>query len=176
MRPGDPERRHTPTMPLRRAPLVLLVALAVAGSASGCSSSSKSSTPPTDANGSCPFSGSTQPTSQPGVSGPTTVVAATPQTDGCIDNVTLKFSPTLAASNFAYQSSGPVLDVTLTGASLGSGLSSGTTQNPKNLNHVKQLVVTAESGNVKVAITLDEKRPYVVSASKVPAQIELSIG
>ena len=163
-------------MTFRRAPLLLLVALALTGVATGCSSSAKSSAPPSNATGSCPFSGTTGPTTQPGVAGPTKVVGATPQTDGCIDDVTLKFSPSLAASKFAYQSGSPVLEVTLTGASLGAGLSTGTTQNPKNLNHVKQLVVTTASGNVKVAITLDEKRPYVVSASKVPAQIELSIG
>jgi hypothetical protein len=163
-------------MPFRRAPFILFVVLALVGAGSGCSSSSKSSAPPSNATGSCPFSGTTGPTSQPGVAGSTKVVAATPQTDGCIDNVTLKFSPSLAASKFAYQSARPVLEVTLTGASLGGGLSSGTTQNPKNLNHVQQLVVTTESGSVTVAITLDEKRPYVVSSSKVPAQIELSIG
>ena len=163
----------------RRAPsLVLLVVLALAGGVTACSSSSKSpaAAPSTGANGSCPFSGSTQPTSQPGGSGPTTLTKATPQTDGCIDNVSLQFSPTVAASQFAYQSGAPVLDVTLTGTKLGGGLSTGTTQNPKNLNHVKQLVVSTSSGNVKVAITLDQKRPFVVSESKVPAQIQLSIG
>jgi hypothetical protein len=104
------------------------------------------------------------------------LTSATPQTAGCIDNVTLRFSPTVAASKFAYQSSGPVLDVTLTGAKPGGGLSAGTTQTPKNLNYVQQAVVSTTGGNVTLAITLDQKRPFVVSESNVPAQVELSIG
>ena len=163
---------------MRRTPLVLFIVLALAAAASGCSSSSKppAAAPSSGSTGSCPFSGSTQPTSQPGSAGPTTLTSANPQTDGCIDNVTLKFSPTVAASRFAYQSGAPVLDVTLSGTTLGGGLSAGTTQNPKNLNYVKQLVVSTSSGDVKVAITLDEKRPFLVSESNVPAQVELSIG
>jgi hypothetical protein len=90
--------------------------------------------------------------------------------------VQLRFSPSVAASRFAYEADAPVLVVTLTGAGLGGALTAGTTQNPKNLNHVQQVDVSTPSGNVKIEITLDEKRPYVVSASQVPAQLELSIG
>jgi hypothetical protein len=167
-------------MTLRRASSALLVVLALFGATAACSSSSKSDNAPetgaTSGNGSCPFSGSTAKQHQPGTTGGTTLTSATPQTDGCIDNVQLKFSPTVAASTFAYQANGPVLVVTLQGAKLGGGLSAGTTQNPKSLNHVKKIAVSTPSGNVKVEITLDEKRPYVVSSSNVPAQLELSIG
>jgi hypothetical protein len=160
--------------------MVLLVA---AFAAPACSSSAKSDgaagSQDTNADsGSCPFSGSTQPQSGPGGSGtaPTTLTGAVPQTDGCIDNVQLKFSPKLAASHFEYESGAPVLVVTLTGAKLGGGLSAGTTQSPKNLNHVQKVAVSAPSGNVKVEITLDQKRPFLVSSSQVPAELELSIG
>jgi hypothetical protein len=130
-------------MTLRRG-LCLVVVLAVAAVAvAACSSSSKSSgaagSQDTNADsGACPFSGSTQPQSQPGDSAPTVLTGASPQTDGCIDNVQLKFSPTLAASHFEYESGAPVLAVTLTGATLGGGLAAGTTQNPKNFNHVQK--------------------------------------
>jgi len=158
---------------------ILLVAFALFATTAACGSSSKSDAPAEPsgaATGACPFSGSTQPQSQPGSSAPTTLTGATPATDGCIDNVQLKFSPTLAASKFEYQSDAPVLVVTLTGATLGGGLSAGTTQNPKNLNYVQKVEVTTPSGNVQVAITLDEKRPFLVSSSNVPAELELSIG
>jgi hypothetical protein len=56
------------------------------------------------------------------------------------------------------------------------GLAAGTTQNPENLNPVRQVEVATPAGNVQVAITLDEKRPFLVSSSEVPAEIELSIG
>ncbi len=171
---------QTPGMTFRRATAFFLVALALVGATTACGSSSKSDNASesgtTAGNGACPFSGSTKPQSQPGSSTGTTLTSATPQTDGCIDNVQLKFSPTVAASKFAYEADAPVLVVTLTGAELGGGLSAGTTQNPTNLNHVKKVVVSTPSGNVKVEITLDEKRPYVVSVSQVPAQLELSIG
>jgi hypothetical protein len=168
-------------MTLRRGLSLVVVLLVAAVAAPACSSSSKSdgaagSQDTTAGSGSCPFSGSTQPQSEPGASGPTTLTGAVPQTDGCIDNVQLKFSPSLAASKFEYESGAPVLVVTLTGAKLGGGLSAGTTQNPKNLNYVQTVVVSAPSGSVKVEITLDEKRPFLVSSSQVPAELELSIG
>jgi hypothetical protein len=170
-------------MTLRRGLSLVAVLLLVAVAAPACSSSSKSDgaagSQDTNADtGACPFSGSTQPQSEPGASGSasTTLTGATPQTDGCIDNVQLKFSPTLAASHFAYESGAPVLVVTLTGAQLGGGLSAGTTQNPKNLNNVQKIVVSAASGDVKVEITLASKRPFLVSSSQVPAELELSIG
>ena len=168
-------------MTLRRGVSLVVVLLVVAVAAPACSSSSKSDGAAgsnTNADtGACPFSGSTQPQSEPGAAGPsTTLTGATPQTDGCIDNVQMKFSPTLAASHFEYQSDAPVLVVTLTGAQLGGGLSAGTTQSPKNLNHVQKIVTSAASGDVKIELTLDSKRPFLVSASQVPAELELSIG
>jgi hypothetical protein len=69
-----------------------------------------------------------------------------------------------------------VLVVTLTGAQLGGGLSAGTTQNPKNLNYVSKIVVSAASGDVNFEITLDSKRPFLIGSSQVPAELELSIG
>ena len=168
-------------MMLRRALLSLFVVLALFGALTACGSDSDSD----DASGGptttaadvpCPFSGSTQPQEEAGEPAPTTLTAATPQTDGCIDNVQLNFSPTLAGSKFAYKGDSPVLIVTLSNTTLGGGLEAGTTQNPKNLNHVEKLEVTTPEGNVQVAITLDEKRPFLVSSSGVPAEIELSIG
>jgi len=160
---------------------LIVVVLLLGVVAPACSSSTKSESAAGSqgdggGSGACPFSGSTQPQDQPGESAPTTLTGASPQTDGCIDNVQLKFSPSLAASHFEYESDAPVLVVTLTGATLGGGLSAGTTQNPKNLNYVQKLAVSTPSGNVKVEITLDQKRPFLVSSSKVPAELELSIG
>ncbi len=167
-------------MTLRRALSTVFVVVAFAGLATACGSSSKSDNAAASgasaANGSCPFSGSTQTQSQPGTSSGTTLTSAQPATDGCIDNVQLRFSPTVAASKFAYEADAPVLVVTLTGAKLGGGLSAGTTANPANLNHVKKVDISTPSGDVKVEITLDEKRPFLVSASQVPAELELSIG
>jgi AMIN domain len=166
-------------MTLRRALSLVLVVLAVIGAVSACGSDSDSdgaSSAPTNETGPCPFSGSTKAQELAGEPAPATLTSATPQTDGCIDNVQLKFSPALAASKFAYQADAPVLVVTLSNTTLGGGLETGTTQNPENLNHVQQVEVSTPGGNVQVAITLDEKRPFDVSSSGVPAEIELSIG
>jgi hypothetical protein len=166
-------------MTLRRALSPLLVVLALFGAtACGSDSDSGGSTgaPSNSETGPCPFSGSTKAQEQAGEPAPSTLTGATPQTDGCIDNVQLTFSPSLAASKFAYRGDTPVLVVTLSNTTLGGGLAAGTTLNPKNLNHVQKVDVTTPSGNVEVAITLDEKRPFLVSSSQVPAELELSIG
>jgi hypothetical protein len=168
-------------MTLRRTLSSLLVVLAVSGFVAACGSDSDSdgaSGGPTTtaADVPCPFSGSMQAQEEAGDTAPTKLTGATPQTDGCIDNVQLKFAPTLAESRFAYQGDSPVLVVTLSNTTLGAGLKAGTTQSPENLNHVEQVEVTTPNGAVQVAITLDEKRPFLVSSSGVPAEIELSIG
>jgi hypothetical protein len=166
-------------MTLRRALSSLLVVLAAFGALTACGSDSDSdgasATTPTNESGSCPFSGSTKAQELAGEPAPATLTSATPQTDGCIDNVELKFSPSLAGSKFAYQSDAPVLVVTLENTTLGGGVEAGTT-NPENLNYVQKVEVTTPEGNVQVAITLDKKRPFLVSSSQLPAEVELSIG
>jgi len=165
-------------MTLRRFLSSLLVVLAVFGLVTACGSDSDngSDATPTNETGPCPFSGTTAAQDLAGEPAPATITSADPQTDGCIDNVQLKFSPALAASKFAYDGDTPVLVVTLSNTTLGGGLEAGTTQSPKNLNHVQKVEVATTQGDVQVKLTLDEKRPFLVSSSQVPAEIELSIG
>ena len=170
---------QTPGMTLRRVLSSLLVVLALVGAVAACGSDSDSdnaSGAPTNETGPCPFSGSTKTQNVAGEPAPATLTRATPQTDGCIDNVQLNFSPALAAAKFAYDGDTPVLVVTLSNTSLGGGLKAGATETPKNLNHVQQVDVATTDGNVQVKLTLDEKRPFLVSSSQVPAEIQLSIG
>ena len=170
--------------------LVLVAAVVV--TAASCSSSSKSAvgspTPTTLAapgttvspDSSCPFSGATTSQSEPGGSGPAELTSVSPTPAGCIDNVTLGFSRSLAPSVVAYQSttpsaSGAVLVVTLKNATLGSGLKVGTTH-PKNVSYVSAVQLSTSSGDVVFDITLDKVRPFLVSSSQVPAQLVISVG
>jgi hypothetical protein len=167
----------------KRALGALLVAVLCAV-AVACGSDSDTSSPTTNdaaANGSCPFSGSTDAQSVAGARTATSISAVTPSTSGCSDNVVFKFSPTVAAAQIAYQTAtadtgAQVLGVTFDSTSLGGTLKTGTTTNPKGLNHVSKVVVSSSGGKVVIAITLDAKRPFLVSSSQVPAQLELSIG
>jgi hypothetical protein len=156
----------------------------------GCSSSNRSegdipATVPDNvtssaSSGSCPFSGSTQPQSQAGSGGATTLTKANPSTAGCIDNVQLNFSPTLAASTTAYKTSAStgsaVLVVQLQNTSLGSGMSTGSTTNAQGLNYVQDIDVAKTPNGISISITLDKKRPFLVNSSQVPAELELAIG
>jgi hypothetical protein len=170
---------------------VFIVTVAVLLAAAGCSSSKRSvgsnipATVPDNVtsnatSGSCPFSGSTQSQTQPGSAGATTLTKANPSTSGCIDNVQLNFSPTLAASKTAYQATAStgsaVLVVQLQNTTLGSGMSTGSTTNAHGLNYVKGIDVAKASNGITISITLDEERPFLVNSSKVPAELELAIG
>jgi len=159
---------------------IVLIALALVNAA-GCGSSSKSSSGSTGTSGggntsSCPFSGSTAPQSQPGASKSTQLTSAKPSTSGCIDNVIFSFTPSLASSETAYQAGTNILAVTFSNATLGPGLSSGTEQHPTGLNYVSAVQISASTGQVKISITLDQQRQFLVSSSQVPPQLELSIG
>jgi hypothetical protein len=168
-------------MLLRRALPSVFVVLALFGTLAACGSDSDSdgaSGGPTTAGADvpCPFSGSTKAQELAGEPAPARITSVEAETDGCIDEVELEFAPSLAGSKFAYEGDSPVLVVTLDNTTLGGGLEAGTTQSPKNLNHVEQVEVTTSDGNVVVKLTLDEKRPFLVSASQVPAELDLSIG
>jgi hypothetical protein len=130
--------------------------------------------------GSCPFSGSTQSQTQTGSGNATTLTKAIPSTAGCIDNVQLNFSPSLATTNTAYKTASgtgsAVLVMTLSNTTLGSGMKTGTTTNAHGLNYVKSVDVENGSTGVTVSITLDEKRPFLVNSSNVPAEVQLAIG
>ena len=167
-----------------------LVPILVIASA-GCASSKRSvtgsintipdnNTNPSATSGSCPFSGSTQSQTQPGSGGATTVTKATPSTAGCIDNVQVYFSPSLATSTTAYQTTsttaGAVLVMQLQNTTLSSGIKTGSTTNTHGLNYIKSIDVAKTSNGVSVSITLDEKRPFLVNSSNVPAYLELAIG
>jgi hypothetical protein len=169
---------------------LLMVIVAVVLVTAGCSSSKRASdtintipdnnTSPGATSGSCPFSGSTQSQSQPGSGGATTLTKADPSTAGCIDNVQLNFSPSLATSTTAYKSASgagsAVLVMTLQNTTLGSGLKTGTTTNAHGLNYVKSIDVEKASNGITVSITLDQKRPFLLNSSNVPAELELAIG
>jgi hypothetical protein len=166
------------------------VALAALFVFTGCSSSKHNASTintipdnPTNSNsasGSCPFSGSTQSQTQSGSGGATTLTKANPSTAGCIDNVQLNFSPSLATSTTAYETtsgtSGAVLVMTLANTTLGSGMKTGTTTNAHGLNYVKSVDVEKASNGITVSITLDQKRPFLVNSSNVPAEVQLAIG
>jgi hypothetical protein len=164
--------------------VVVVVAIGVLTAACGSSSKSSASSGPATTispNTPCPFSGSTASQSQPGASSATTLNQVTPSTAGCVDNVTFGFSPTLAPSVSAYETTAPsgggaVLVVTLQHTTLGGGLKPGTKLNPKNVNYVSQVQLTSSSGNVVWNITLDKKRPFLVSSSQVPAQLVIAVG
>jgi hypothetical protein len=167
-------------MMLRRSLSSLFVVLVLFGAVTACGSDSDSEdtaeTSTTVGDAPCPFDGSTQSQEETGDPAPTTLTRAMPQTDGCIDSVQLNLSPTLAALKVGYEGDAPVLLLTLSNTTLGGGLEARTTQNPKNLNHVEKVEVTTPEGDVQVAITLDEQRPFLLSSSEVPAEVQLSIG
>jgi len=167
-----------------------LVAVAVLLGAAGCSSSKHDTvgtgnTIPdnvtSDAtSGSCPFNGSTQPQSQPGSGEETALTKATPSTAGCIDNVQLNFSPSLAASKTAYKTTtsaaGAVLVITLENTTLGGGIKAGSSTNTHGLNYVKSVDVASSSTGVTISVTLDKERPFLVNSSNVPAELIVAIG
>jgi hypothetical protein len=168
-------------MRLRRWSSVLMVMVCALGAAA-CGSSSKAtgSSSPTSASGPCPFSGSTGPQSQPGASTATQLTDVNSSTAGCIDNVQFKFSPALAASTAAYQttSSTPgevTLALTLKATlALPSGKSS---QVPRDLNYVTKVqVLTPTTGEIQILVTMPKKQPFLLNSSQVPPELELAIG
>jgi hypothetical protein len=153
-----------------------------------CTSTKTSGTPNATVNGnnaaassgSCPFSGSTQSQTQAGPGGATTLTKATPSTSGCIDNVQMMFSPTLATSTAAYKTTSStgavVLVVQLEQASPGSGVKTGSTTNAHGLNYVKSISIAGASNGITISITLDKQRPFLLNSSLVPPELELAIG
>jgi hypothetical protein len=153
---------------------VLALLLSISLTACG---SSKSSSTPVSTGGPCPFSGATSPQNQAGSTNGTQLTKASATTSGCIDNVTFTFSPTLAASQTAYQSgSTTVLTVRFQGATLGPNVKAGPVSDLHNLNYVKSVEVSAPSGAVEITITLGAQQQFLVSASQVPPQLQLAIG
>jgi hypothetical protein len=164
---------------------VLFVGVIVMLFAAGCGSSTKdapaSETSTTVApGGECPFNGSTETQNEPGTNTATELTEITPSTDGCIDNVTYAFDPTLATSTVAYTSSAPgngaVLVITLQNATLGGDLEAGTTIDPKSLNYDSKIVLSCADDAVEWRLTLDKQRPFVVSSSYLPPQLVVAIG
>jgi hypothetical protein len=66
--------------------------------------------------------------------------------------------------------------MTLENTTLGPGMKTGTTTNAHGLNYVKSVDVEKASNGITVSIALDEKRPFLVNSSNVPAELELAIG
>jgi len=159
----------------RLSAALLLVPLAVLA---GCSSSSTgtSGSTSTSRGGSCPSSGSTQAQTQPGDSGATSVTRFAPLTEGCIDQLTVNFAPTQPTIKASYENAAAaVLLVEFPGATLGPGLNTSV-ENPKGYLYVKAARVSVTTSGVSLTITLDKKRPFLISATRVPALLKLAIG
>ena len=154
---------------------MLLVLLAVLA---GCSSSSTSTSGSTSTTrgGSCPSSGSTQAQTERGDSAPTSVTRFAPSTEGCLDQLTVNFAPTQPTVTASYENTAAaVLLVEFPGATLGPGLSTSV-KNPKGYLYVKTAQVSTTTSGVSLTITLDKKRPFLISASRVPPLLQLAIG
>lgn len=159
-----------------RDTLRLLVAFVVVAGLAACSSGSSKSTG-SSSTSSCPFSGSTQPQSQPGSISGSSLTKLTTSKSGCVDNITFAFTPTLASSQVAYQNgSTTVLLARFPGATLAGGVSAGPVSAAKSLNYVKSMQISAPAGEVDVTITLSAQKQFLLSSSQVPAQLQLAIG
>ena len=86
---------------------------------------------------------------------------------------TFEFAPTLPTAEGTYE--GDTLVITLTGAALGGSVESGET-GTGNLAYVQGIDIAPSGSDVKVSITLDQQRDFLLNSSKVPAELELSIG
>jgi AMIN domain-containing protein len=152
--------------------LVLAVALAACGSDDDSSSSGSQSNSSAASGESCPFGGSTDAQTQAGVAGNTTLSSVATTVSGCVDQLTFAFAPSLASTAASYTSGEPQLVVTLKNTSY----SGPATPPPKKLQYVKSIAVSAAGGDVRVTLTLDRVHPFLMSTSKVPAQLQLAIG
>lgn len=151
--------------------LTLVLALVLAA---GCGSSSKDSasdvTSTTTAD--CPFDGTTDPQTQPGAATATELTSGSSDRSGCIDQLTLAFTPTLAATSAKYTADEPVLEVTLAETSY-----TGETELPTtSMEYVESISVATTGTDTIVTLTLDKQRPFLLSSSEVPAELQLSIG
>jgi hypothetical protein len=160
---------------MRNKVLALLMCVVGVAALAACGSDSddSASSDPTTIPATCPFDGSTTTQKDAGVAGATTLNKVTPAVDGCIDSVTFEFAPTLAASEGTYN--GSTLVLTLTGAALGSGIESGEV-GTGNLEYAQSIDVATSGSDITISITLDKARPFLLNSSKVPAELELSIG
>jgi hypothetical protein len=150
--------------------LVVLAALTA-----GCGSSSKSSSDPgTTTPGPCPFNGAMTPETNPGAgtAAATSLLSIQPTVSGCIDQLTFAFNPTLAASSIAYTAGQPQLVVTLKNTTY----SGPTTLKTDKLQYVKSISASSSATETQVTLTLDKQRPFLVSTSKVPPELQLSFG
>lgn len=97
-------------------------------------------------------------------------------TEGCIDQLTVNFAPTQPTIKASYENTAtPVLLVEFSGATLGPGLKTSV-ENPKGYLYVKAARVSTSASGVSLTITLDKKRPFLISATRLPALLKLAIG
>jgi hypothetical protein len=99
-----------------------------------------------------------------------------PQTQGCIDQVQVNFSPVQPPVRASYQATTPVLVVEFQGATLGSGITTRSVPNPKGYLYVRDARVSTTPSGVRLTVTLDQQRPFLISASGVPPYFQLAIG
>jgi hypothetical protein len=99
-----------------------------------------------------------------------------PQSQGCIDQVQVSFSPTQPPVRASYQGATRVLVVEFQGAKLGSGITTRSVPNPKGYLYVKTAQVSATSSGVTLTVTLDQQRQFLINASSVPPSFQLAIG
>ncbi len=154
-----------------------IVVVLGAGFLAGCGSSSKEgdASPPTTtaaetADESCPFSGTTDPQEQPGGDGASTLGTVTPSRDGCIDNLQFEFAPTLAASSAKYDGNDLVITLDCEPGDVSDII------DITQLDYVSSASIEGKNPGTEVVLTLDKPRPYLMSSSKVPAQLEIAIG
>ena len=94
---------------------------------------------------------------------------------GC-DQLTVNFAPTQPTVTASYENTaGAVLLVEFPGATLGPGLKP-LVENPKGYLYVKTAEVSATTSGVSLTITLDKKRPFLITATRVPPLLQLVIG
>lgn len=167
----------------RAVTVAMLVTMTLLGAACGSSDDDAGDAPTTTVAGTseeCPFDGSTDAQNEPGPNTATELGTVTAEADGCIDNVSFGFDPTLATSKTEYQAPAPaegaVLLVNLGETTLADGLQTGNVEVPDTINYVKSIELDQSGDEVVWRITLDKERPFLVSSSNVPPELILAIG
>jgi hypothetical protein len=93
--------------------------------------------------------------------------------------VQFKFSPALAASTAAYQTTSTTPGEVTLALTLQATLAvpKGAAQIPKNLNYVTNVQVqTPSTGEIKILVTMAQQHQFLLNSSQVPPELELAIG
>jgi hypothetical protein len=90
--------------------------------------------------------------------------------------LTVNFAPSQPTIKASYENSAAAtLRVEFSGTTLGPGLNTSVT-NPKGYLYVKAAQASTTTNGVRLTITLDKKRPFHISATRLPPLLTLSIG